>query len=73
MRTRTLSRAPITRTLYAGAPAGKGIGGQPNGANFRRPAWVQTPRDRSVWHTLVARTHKHAPKAATVSLYRKRV
>ena len=70
---RTLSRAPITRTWHAMRPTGKGIGVQSNGANFRRPAWVQDPVDRNVWHTLVARTHKHAPKAATVSLYRKRV
>ncbi len=70
---RTLSRAPITRTWHAMRPTGKGVGVQPNGANFRRPAFVQDPVDRNVWHTLVARTHKHAPKAATVSLYRKRV
>lgn len=70
---RTLSRAPIMTTWHAARPRGKGLGIQPNGANFRRPAWVQTAKNRSTWHTVVARTHKHAPKAATVSLYRKRV
>ncbi|MDA8311017.1 MAG: hypothetical protein M0Z46_10485 [Actinomycetota bacterium] len=69
---RTLSRAPITHTLHLARPVGKGIGVQPNGANFRRPAFVQTPTNRDVWHTLAARTHKHAPAAATVSLYRYR-
>ena len=70
---RTLNRAPVTATWYSHVPTGKGIGGQPNGANFRRPAFTQTPKNRDIWHTLIARTHKAAPKAATVSLYRKRV
>ncbi len=68
---RTMSRLPITHTLFSTKPTGKGIGPQPNGANFRRPAWVQTPKNRSIWHTLVARAHKAAPAAATVSLHRR--
>jgi hypothetical protein len=66
-------RTPITSTLYPHTLGRRPTGVQASGINPPPPAWVQTPHERTVWHTIVARTHESTPPAATVRLQRKRV
>jgi len=62
---------PITTTWYRPVPVNRPVQVVSTVPNVRGPAFVQTPRTRGRWHTMVRKSHKKAPGAATVVLYRK--
>lgn len=72
MARRAAVATPVTATLHPHRGTTRPPSVQPTGFNAPPPAFVQTAHNRTTWHTAAARTHKTAPKAATVTLTRKR-
>lgn len=62
---------PITTTWWGSAPVGRPVQSLPVAPNPPPPAFVQHPRKRGQWMTMVRKAEKAPPAGSTVTLYRK--
>lgn len=64
-------QASVTSVWFGSAPMGRPVQSRPVVPNPPRPAFVQHPRNRSAWLTMVRKAEKAPPAGSTVTLYRK--